>query len=184
MHTHDWTTQRLEARLGSTFGNVYHIDQHDDSVIIRHGATQELTSTCTTSNAVRCELVCYYPTCRAGQDQRTSANAVAQKWHVKPYRDPLGGHRDPSCGLIMMLQSTLLSFLLLSRAAAETTLVVTPGLQVGFFKTGSDIGSLNPHDYTVPTSSSRTTLSSRDSRLGMASTRWAWTGSAVTRQPL
>ena len=42
VHTHDWT-QRLEARLGSTFGNVYHIDQHDDSVI-RHGTAEQHTS--------------------------------------------------------------------------------------------------------------------------------------------
>ena len=32
-------------------------------------------------------------------------------------------------------------------ASSETTLVITPGLQAGFFKTGGDIGSLNPHDY-------------------------------------
>ena len=84
----------------------------------------------------------------------------------------------------MMLQSTLLSFLLLSRAAAETTLVVTPGLQVGFFKTGSDIGSLNPHDYRPNEFISNNFVFEGLTRLGMASTRWAWTGSAVTRQPL
>lgn len=31
--------------------------------------------------------------------------------------------------------------------SAETTLTITPGTQTGFFKTGSDIGSMNPHDY-------------------------------------
>ena len=45
----------------------------------------------------------------------------------------------------MLRMATLASMLLV--ASAETTLVITPGLQVGFFKTGSDIGSLNPHDY-------------------------------------
>ena len=30
-------------------------------------------------------------------------------------------------------------------AAAETTITITAGTQTGFFKTGSDIGSLNPH---------------------------------------
>ena len=28
-----------------------------------------------------------------------------------------------------------------------TTLVITTGTQTGFFQTGSDIGSMNPHDY-------------------------------------
>jgi nickel transport system substrate-binding protein len=35
----------------------------------------------------------------------------------------------------------------LSAASEETTLTITAGTQTGFFQTGTDIGSLNPHDY-------------------------------------
>ncbi len=41
----------------------------------------------------------------------------------------------------------LLSAALVALGAAETTLVITAGTQTGFFMTGSDIGSMNPHDY-------------------------------------
>ena len=43
--------------------------------------------------------------------------------------------------------ATLMSMVFSAAAASETTLVITPGVQTGFFKTGADIGSLNPHDY-------------------------------------
>ena len=32
-------------------------------------------------------------------------------------------------------------------AASDETLVITAGTQTGFFQTGTDIGSMNPHDY-------------------------------------
>ena len=45
----------------------------------------------------------------------------------------------------MLRMATLLPCLALGAASEETTLVITPGTQTGFFATGSDIGSMNPH---------------------------------------
>jgi len=49
----------------------------------------------------------------------------------------------------MVARVTLLlsAYMLVLSDAAETTLVITPSVQTGFFKIGHDIGALNPHDY-------------------------------------
>jgi ABC-type transport system substrate-binding protein len=46
-----------------------------------------------------------------------------------------------------MRTTAILAGAALGLTAAETTLTITAGTQSGFFQTGTDVGSMNPHDY-------------------------------------
>ena len=53
---------------------------------------------------------------------------------------------DEGC-IIMMKRATLGLYATMMTLTAASDLVISVGTQTGFFKTGDDIGGLNPHDY-------------------------------------